>query len=218
MSLSSTTLSALQQAGAAAFTADVELKNAVRQYAERVTAAMLINPSHLGNDAMFDSWKVIARLSQTMSGIEEELKKVYHVASELIDDDQPHVLHALSAPTESAEQTGYSQNDMAPTDVQVKRRKKSSKPGTRESKAKPGPVKRAGTSGSQQELGGNAEKLLRHLETVLNADEFTAISQTAAAHATGIPMGSMTAASKKLIETGRIIAGPAGSFMLPQFL
>lgn len=217
MSLSSATLSALQQAGAAAFTADLELKNAVREYAERVTAAMLINPSHLGNDAMFESWKMIARLSQTMSGIEEELRKVYHVASELIDDDLPHVLQALSAPTESTEQTGYSQADLMPTDVLVKPRKKSSKLGSRESKAKPGPVKRAGTSGSQQELGGNAEKLLRHLETVLNANEFTAIRQTAAAHATGIPMGSMTAASKKLIETGRIIAGPAGRFMLPKF-
>jgi hypothetical protein len=218
MSLSNTTLSALQQAGAAAFTADAELKNAVRQYAERVTAAMLINPSHLGNDAMFDSWKVIARLSQTMSQIEEELRKVYHVASELIDDDQPHVLQALSAPTESTEQTGYSQNDMMPTDVQVKPRKRSSKLGTRGSKAKPGPVKRAGSSESRQELGGNAEKLLRHLEKVLNSHEFTAISQTAAAQATGIPMGSMTAASKKLIESGRIIAGPAGSFMLPKSL
>ena len=217
MSLSSTTLSALQQAGAAAFTADVELKNAVRQYAERVTAAMLINPSHLGNDAMFDSWKVIARLSQTMSRIEEELKKVYYVASELIDDDQPHVVQALSAPAESTEQPGYSQNDMMPTDVQVKPGKKSSKLGTRGSKAKPGPVKRAGNSGSRQEFGRNAEKLLRHFETVLNANEFTVISQTAAAHATGIPMGSMTAASKKLIESGRIIAGTAGRFMLPKF-
>jgi hypothetical protein len=44
MSLSSSTLSAIQKAGAAAFTADVKLKNAVKEYAQRVNAAIVENP------------------------------------------------------------------------------------------------------------------------------------------------------------------------------
>ena len=64
------------------------------------------------------------------------------------------------------------------------------------------------------ELGGNAARLLQHLKTVLDASQSTVINQTAVAHATGIPLGSMTAAIKKLTESGEIVAGPTGSFKL----
>src|SRR5450830_1496137 len=112
MSLSSATLSAIQQAGAAAYAADTELKNAVQDYAARVNAAMSANPYGLGNDALFENWKVVARLSQTINGIEEELKKVYRVASELIADDQPSVreIPALAAPKKAFGRTGLGQS------------------------------------------------------------------------------------------------------------
>lgn len=193
MTLSSATLSSIQSAGAAVFAADVELKNAVSEYAQRVSAAMTSNPYGLGNDTLFENWKVLARLSQSMAGIEQELHKVYRVAADLSADDQPVVLQvaALAAPTPSVEAAPPNQNDLAPTDVSVKTRKKPAQP-----------------------LGGNAAKLLRHLETLLNTHEFTAVSQTAMGQKIGIPMGSMTAATKKLIETGRIVAGPSGRFRL----
>ena len=79
MPLSSFTLSAIQKVGAAAFTADEKLKKEVQSYAERVNMAMLKNPSNLGNDALIEAWKVIARLSQTMMGIEEELKNMHRL-------------------------------------------------------------------------------------------------------------------------------------------
>ena len=96
MSLSSSTLAAIQQAGAAAYTADAELENAVKEYAARVNAAMSANPYGLGNDAPLENWKVVARFSQTLSGIELELKKIHHMASELTVDDQPRV-HEIPA-------------------------------------------------------------------------------------------------------------------------
>ena len=139
MSLSSATLSAIQQAGSAAYAADTELKNAVKDYAARVNAAMSANPYGLGNDALFENWKVVARLSQTMSGIEEELKKVYRVASELIADDQPSVreLPALAAPKKpSAGQALGRQQDLTTTDVVVKRKKKTATSKTRKLKTK----------------------------------------------------------------------------------
>lgn len=216
MSLSSATLSAIQQAGAAVFAADAELKNAGKDYAERVTAAMGANPYGLGNDALFENWKLVARLSQTMAGIEEELKKVYRVASELIADDDPALreVPALAAPTRAVEQGVSRQDDMTPTDVVAKTKKKSSKPTPRASKARPSPVKPAGTIRNQLQLRGNAVKLLQYFERVLNPNEFTAMSQTTVGRETGIPLGSMTAAIKKLVESDRIIAGPTGSFRL----
>ncbi|OHC78148.1 MAG: hypothetical protein A3H24_07225 [Rhodoferax sp. RIFCSPLOWO2_12_FULL_60_11] len=222
MSLSSATLSAIQQAGSAAYAADTELKNAVKDYAARVNAAMSANPYGLGNDALFENWKVVARLSQTISGIEEELKKVYRVASELIADDQPSVreLPALAAPKRpSAGQALGRQQDLTTTDVVVKRKKKTAASKTRKLKTKANsrPSKPTGTATSPVELGGNAAKLLQHLKALLDANKFTVINQTAVGQATGIPLGSMTAAIKKLTASGAIMAGPTGSFKLADF-
>ena len=86
MSLNQELLATIQKAGAAVFDADAQLKLAVKAYAERVHAAVGSDPYHLGNDALFENWKLVARLSQTMSAMEEELRKVYQVASELNDD------------------------------------------------------------------------------------------------------------------------------------
>lgn len=268
MSLSSSTLSAIQKAGAAIFTADAKLKNTVKEYADRVNAAMGSNPYGLANDALFENWKTVARLSQTITGIEEEIKKVFQVASELTADDQPSVVQVLSlaAPTRSVKkgvvsqidltptatniktkkptsksmsrttlrpessiaQSMGNQNDQTPTDVVVKSKKKTSNPKTSVSKLVPSPipakaakaakpVKAANIpseAGSSLKISGNPAKLLSHFERVLNTNEFTVISQTAAGQETGIPLGSMTAATKKLVESGRIIAGPMGSFKL----
>jgi hypothetical protein len=192
MSLSSAALAAIQQAGAAVFTADAELKNAVKDYAERVNAALLSNPYGLGNDALFENWKVVARLSQTLAGIEDELQKVYQVAAELTADDRPFVMDA-------------------PTLAAPKRRPAKSKA---QVSAK---VRRAGTAlaaVAPSAPGGNPARLLQYLERILNPDEFTVIHQSAISLEIGIPLGSMTAAIKKLIETGRLIAGPSGSYKL----
>lgn len=232
MTLSSKTLAAIQQAGAAVFAADAELKTAAKDYAERVTAAMGANPFGLGNDALFENWKLVARLSQAMAGIEEELKKVHQLASELTTDDAPTV-RALAAPVPIAEPSGNAGNDLAPTDVRVKSKKRTMKAVDRAAKAgpratSPKPVKVAKPKASKPSkqakapsvapagaaLAGNPAKLLQYLERVLNTNAYTEINQTASAHATGIPLGSMTAAIKKLLALGRLSAGPAGSYRL----
>lgn len=249
MSLSSSTLSAIQKAGAAAYTADAKLKNAVKEYADRVNAAIGSNPYGLGNDALFENWKTLARLSQTIAGIEEEIKKVFQVASEMTADDQPSVVQVpvLAAPTRSVGKSVVSQDDLTPTAVMVKKKKKTSKPNARVATAPKGSVeqsvesrndltptdvlakakkktsipeakvrstKLAGASGKTLELSGNPAKLLQYLERVLNSNEFTEVSQTVIGQETGIPLGSMTAAIKKLMESGRIIARPNGSLKL----
>ncbi len=236
MSLTPTHLSALQQAGAAAFTADAELKNAVQAYAVRVTSAMQANPFGLGNDALFENWKRVARLSQTLAGIEEELKKVYFMAEELMSEDTPAVqpMAALSAPVAPTPAPVGVEDQLAPTDVRIKSARKTARkvaPFVTKSvkavkPAKPAPTKAplavaavpkaaavaaAAVSGA---LGGNAAKLLQHLQGSLNTKEFLPFNQSSGSLATGIPLGSMTAALRKLTQTGRIVAGPGGRFML----
>lgn len=247
MSLSSSTLSAIQKVGAAAFTADEKLKKEVQIYAERVNVAITKNAYSLGNDALIENWKVVARLSQTLVGIEEELKKVFQVASELTEGDQrvlevpalvapvkraakviekkieivaapkkvnvPKKASKAATPVKAASKRVAKQSvsnplDLTSTDVVVKPKKKAATPKAKVSQPK---VVKAAKTGK---LNGNPEKLLQHFERVLNANEFIDISQTVAAQETGIPLGSMTAAIKKLTETGRIAVGPEGSLKL----
>ena len=233
MSLTSSHLSALQQAGAAVFTADAELKNAVQAYAERVTAAMQANPFGLGNDALFENWKRVARLSQTVAGIEEELKKVFFMAEELMGEDTPAVqpVPALSAPV-ATPVSAPAEDQLAPTDVRIKSTRKvarkaaaplakSAKPAKTaktpvavSATAPTKPAVAAAPSVAPGALVGNAAKLLQHLQGLLNTNEFLPFNQSTSALATGIPLGSMTAALRKLTSIGRLSAGPGGSFKL----
>ena len=190
MSLSIATLSSIQRAGAAIFAADLALKNAVQDYAQRVNAAMVGNPYGSGNNTLFENWKVAVRLSQSMVVIEDELSKLYQIAAAL--NDQPLAVE-VSAPAKS----------MRPIQRQP-----------RASTAARSLTKRADSPTRKLELGGNAGKLLRHLEKLLDPVEFKVISQTEISREIGIPLGSMTAATKKLIESGRLMAGPAGGLKL----
>jgi hypothetical protein len=119
------------------------------------------------------------------------------------------VPRTAAATTSADEQPVAAQANLMSGAVAVKPKKKSAAP-----KVKTSPSKRAAGSEKKVELSGNPAKLLQHFERVLNANEFTEINQTIAGQETGIPLGSMTAAIKKLVAMGRIVAGPNGSLKL----
>lgn len=204
MSLNKELLASLQKAGAAVFEADAQLKLAVLSYGERVQTAVGSNPFHLGNDTLFENWKMVARLSQTVAAMEADLKNVYQMAGALSDVEPslPELMPALSAPAPQAQAETASplaaDSRLAATDVKIKRKK-------RASVAKPAPA---------SPLPSNADKLLKHLRYVLKTKSFAPVNQTAVAKATGIPLGSMTAALKRLVVAGRLLANDAGQFKL----
>lgn len=204
MSLNKELLAALQKAGAAVFDADAQLKLAVKSYGERVQAAVGSNPFHLGNDTLFENWKMVARLSKTVAAMEEDLNNVYQMASALndVEPSLPELVTALAAPAPdaAAEMASSPTQDssLAATDVKIKRKK-------RAPAAKPAPA---------SPLPSNADKLLKHLKYVLKTKGFAPVNQTAVAKATGIPLGSMTASLKRLVASGRLQANDAGQFKL----
>ena len=200
MPISSSTLSAIQKVGAAAFAADDKLKKEVQSYAERVNMAMVKNPYNLGNDALIEAWKVVARLSKTMMGIEEELRNIHRIASELTQDDQPSVRDtpALAAPVAKAQKANKA--DATITTVKIKTK-------TRKTKA-------ARTPAQAPALAGNSAKLMAQLQDALNGATFTTINQSALARAAGIPVGSMGATIGRLVKAGRIVSHANGSLKL----
>ncbi|WP_296493090.1 hypothetical protein [Rhodoferax sp.] len=232
MSLNKELLATIQQAGAAVFDADAQLKLAVKDYGERVHAAVGSNPFHLGNDTLFENWKMIARLSKTVASMEEDLRNVYRMVGELSDVEPslPGMMPALTAPTPAASANSdaplVEDNRLAATDVKIKKkaRVRPSKPAKRNTGAKA--IVKPATSPQAKALqtkrrpaaaapvSGNAAKLLQHLGAVLSTKNFAAINQTAVSKATGIPLGSMTASLKRLAAAGHVQANHAGGFKL----
>lgn len=205
MPISNATVAVIQIAGSAVFDADIELKAALKAYSERVATAMGQDPFNVGNDALFENWKSLARFSQTVSQIELELKKVHSFITALVADE-PHSVTPVLALTASP--------DLTPVDLVVKSKapKARAKPARKQSTIiLPGPES---TVPMGTVLKGNAAALMQYFETFLNSDEFTAINQSAVALQIGIPLGSMTAAIKRLVDAGRIAAGPVGTFKL----
>lgn len=206
MSVNKELLATLQKAGAAVFDADAQLKLAVTRYGERVQAAVASNPFHLGNDTLFENWKLVARLSQTVAAMEDDLKNVYQMAGALSDVEPalPELMPALSAPGPAAVAETASplaaDSKLAATDVKIKRKK-------RAAAAKPGPA-------LASPMPSNADRLLKHLRYVLKTKSFAPVNQTAVAKATGIPLGSMTAALKRLVAAGHLQANTSGQFKL----
>jgi hypothetical protein len=201
VSISKSTINAVQKAGAAIFEADTELRAALKVYSEKVTTAVGREPFNIGNDAMFENMKSLARFSQTVGQIEMEMQKVHAFLSGLAADEPQPIVLALAPPL-----------NLEPTDVVVKAKSAKAIPKKRGDntdvkaslKAKSGPKRRS----------SNATKLFAYLEANLKRDDFTAINQTSVSAATGIPLGSMTASLKRLVETGLVQAGTEGRYKL----
>jgi hypothetical protein len=76
------------------------------------------------------------------------------------------------------------------------------------------PMKPAMASTGPGELSANGAKLLTQLTVLLSDSEFTAFNQSKVSVDIGVPLGSMTYAIKQLVDKGRVIPGPNGTYKL----
>lgn len=229
MSLNPKTLATLQKAGAAVQAAEVELKRVQEQLAEKVKVGMTTNPFNAANDTTFEGWKGVARLTSAMSRVEAELRSIYAAAQQLIADQLPATtVPVLAGPAPSINERLAKKTATSPSDVKVKKPAKTitlpSPPVKTEKAAKKAakaPVAKkvlvkalVKALDSSKGVQGNAAKLLTYLTTELSPTEFSAINQTNASKATGIPLGSLTATIKRLIDAGSITDSGNRTFKL----
>lgn len=189
--ISSKTLSCLQQAGAAVFNADTELKSAVKDYAEQVQQAMLQNPFDMGNDGLFEEWKTAARLSLALEQIEAELRKIYSAAGRL-NTTEPLGLSrspVLAAPTANTASSIPLLVPVEATDVVIKQPRKA----------------KVSAAKGRRPLKGNGTKLLARLMEVLNPVSFTSVNRAEVGRAAGLAVGSIGAAITQLMKHGYLI-------------
>ena len=234
MTISSSTIAAIQKLGAQAFAAKEKLVASTNDYAEKVNAAMKKNPHDPAIAGLQAAWQAVAQISKSLENIEGELAKAHAAASRLVTSDPLAAIQvgaqAIKEVTADAiakvKGTRTAAKEAKPSGKTVlkakvktadavsaavpveKAKKKVVAKKTRAKPAKPvsTPIKE----------GSNPDKLFKQLETLLNANDFVEVNQSEVAKAAGIPTGSMTAAFKKLTDTGRIVAGEkANAFKLP---
>ena len=234
MTISSSTIAAIQKLGAQAFAAKEKLVASTNDYAEKVNAAMKKNPHDPAIAGLQAAWQAVAQISKSLESIEDELAKAYAAASRLVTSDPlaaikvgaqvvkdvAHDAVAKVKGTRTATKETKPSGKKVPkakvktadavtaavTVEQAKKKVVAKKPRAKAAK----PVNTAFKDGS------NPDKLFKHLETILNVNDFVEVTQSEVAKAAGIPTGSMTAAFKKLTDAGRIVAGEKGNaFKLP---
>ncbi len=204
MTISAKTLSAIQAAGQAIDAARAELASATQEHAAQVMQAVAANPFGAENDHLFNRWKAIARMSQSVQDMEAQCKAVFHAAAELAMDAKDEAIPMSKA---KPSLIGHADIDLAPSDVQAKPDKQS-KPNKLQPKAKPTAAK------PRRALKGNAAKVLDHLRSQLSHKRFTRVTQSDIAAGAGIPNGSIGAALKQLTDKGVLNEGDKGHYKL----
>ena len=185
MSLQPPALAAIQSAGAAIFDADAALKSAVKAYAAQIEDALASNPFDVSNDSLFEEWKNVARLSQAVSRMEQELRQIYDAAASLAGAKQLQAPEMRRISTASSVEMVETVNA---TDVVVKP--------------------------SKQPVRNNSDRVLNALKQLLNETEFRKINISAVANTAGVAQGSMAATLKRLVRDGHLLDANGGHFKL----
>ncbi|NVO07199.1 MAG: hypothetical protein HXX19_15355 [Rhodoferax sp.] len=213
MSLSKTTLSAIQQAGQALHKATVVVAGAVREQAEHMVATVASQPFQVEGEQAFANFKMLARLSQELLALEEQLKGLYATASELASP----VMDVVAA-IPNARARAAAPNDVAEDAVVKPASVRSAKRTTRKPAAKPASQTAARSKAQKAAkpvaLTANDTKVLDYLKTVLKAGEWLDLTGASVAQGAAMPLGSVGISLKKVVASGAVKKRGRGSYQI----
>ncbi len=237
MSISASSLKALQQAGQALRAAAQAVGIDVQSHSHRVMEAVALNPFSPELDQAYGRLRSVARMVHELTALEDQLKTLFQQAGEL-SGEKIAVMVALP----NAESAGWSgsfadqhaaQDVVAKAPAAVALGKRSKEKGRKvvAKKAKTAKTAKAtvktsksvatgetsiqdGKDGKPEHLTPNDVKVLESLKTVLNRRSLTKLTHTAVAQAAGIPSGSVGIALRHLIDGNMIVAGDKGAYRL----
>ncbi len=189
MAISKATLAAIQKTGASAHSLKLALQAETKKYSDRLSKALSANTNgdafELLDGPEVANWKSVGKLAKMIDAIEAELASIFKFAADLVTGSEPSAATSPKVATAKVK---------APTSPKAKTKAKTKAPSGRGS--------------------ANAETLLTKLAATLSSDSFVALKQTELAKSTGIPLGSMAAALKKLTQTGDLVLGKDGGYKL----
>jgi hypothetical protein len=227
MSLSKTTLSAIQQAGQALHKATVVVAGAVRAQAEHMVATVASQPFQAEGEQAFTNFKMLARLSQDLLSLEDQLKSLYATASDLASPEMD-VVAALPNGSARSRATSSEANDVA-EDVVVKAKpmlrtkytptgaRKLATKGAAKPAAKPvtkPSAKAAKAVKTTAALTANDTKVLQFMKSVLKPGVASALTGAAISKGAGLPLGSVGISVKKVLASGAVRKSGRGTYLL----
>lgn len=208
MSIHPKTLSNLQKAGQQVFTACESFKTDLQAIAAALVDKVAAEPSSQDSDSAYQRLKLISALTKELHEVDMTLRGIYGRASSLLDAE---VKPALALPRPKGRQKADVQ------DVAVRALPASS-----------GPVRRSRnvTAGSAktpvkpkvpgQKRIPNSTLLYAYLSKACEGVDGISLKHTDLAEGSGIPLGSVGAAVKALIDKGLILEVAASTYALPK--
>ncbi len=205
MSISPSTLLALQQAGERLNAARQAFAQEVQSHAAHMVGIVASEPFGTEADRAYAQLRAIARLAHELQAMEEQLKTMYGAAAEMVRPETP-VLVALP---ERGRRSRIRQND---TDNE----------GAEDAVVKPAPQRPSRAAKARQKeaappsqhMSRNDERVLQHLKKVLDRRSWKPLTQASIAQGAGIPPGSVGLAMRRLLAKEAIREGNKGSYRL----
>jgi len=224
MSLSKTTLAAIQQAGHGLHKATVVVSAAVREQAEHMVSTVATQPFQAEGEQAFANFKMLARLSQDLQSLEAQLRELYATASELSSPEMDVVAlpRGRGRGRVAAAQQDQAEDAVVKPASTRRTKAKAQAPASAKPEAKPRATAKAkkaaakaAKSGDALTLTANDTKVLDYLKTVLKTDEWTKLTGVAISKGAGLPLGSVGISLKKVVQTGAVNKTGTGSYQLP---
>lgn len=224
MSLSKTTLAAIQQAGQGLHRATQVVAAAVREQAEHMVATVASQPFQAEGEQAFANFKLLARLSQDLLSLEEQLRNLYATASELSSPEMDVVV-ALTRGSAPSHAMGNGHKDQAedavvkPASVRRFKAKAASSHGStskdnKDSKPAAAKTRKTAKGAAPVALTANDSKVLDYLKTVLKTDSWTKLTGASVAKGAQMPLGSVGISLKKVVLCGAVRKTGKGSYQL----
>lgn len=220
MTLSTSTLLAIQQAGQGLYAARQAVADEVQSNSLRVVAFLASQPFSTESDKAYKQLRSAARLAHELLAIEDQLKALYASAEEMGTPETSflvalpsHVASSKSHPAKSREEA---------QDVPVK----PAKPVRAAKSIKVKPAKAPTESVSETKSGAvtpptaakrlspNAEKVLGYLKGALDRRSWKAVTHATISENAGIPLGSVGVSLNRLIVNNALRERDKGSYRL----
>lgn len=201
MSLSKATLSAIQQAGQGLHQATVVVAAAVREQAEHMVNTVASQPFQAEGEQAFANFRMLARLSQDLAALEEQLRGLYATASELASPE----MDVVAVPRLPRQRPAAAAHNDSAEDAVVKPAP------ARRAKAAARPARKGHASAA---LTANDTKVLHYLQSALKAGQWAELTGAAIAKGAAMPLGSVGVSLKKVLATGAVKKRGRSSYQL----
>jgi hypothetical protein len=212
--LNRTTLSLLQRAGEALYAAQRAVAQEVQSQAEGVVHAVASTPFSPDADRAYAQLRTVARLSQELQAMDEQLRALYGSAAAM-QAPETQVLAALALNAPAARKARAGADSSAPRAAHVAQGNALAQDAeVKHPRAAPGPAGRARRLSSAPRLSGNDSKVLGYLQRTLKSEGWTEMTHAAMARGAGIPLGSIGVAVKRLLKAGVLVEGARGHYRL----